>query len=313
MNFYFSGSPMTDAWTEQEARMVTHRLFSLHGDYSRAVKRWLGKVGIYEKYPKFIMLDSGAFTAWNKGYHTTVEEVIRSYDDFLESAEAGGLKFDEVWMISLDVIPGERGRTATEDEMKRAMDESDINTERLIKHFGKRILPVFHQNEPESRLHAVMEQAEYICLSPRNDMHENPRTEWASWAHTLCPNNRTHGLATTGIKMTYDVPWYSVDSASWVHLGAYGKIIIDLGDRYTAVPVSLDSSSIDERGGHYETLTPHEQEVVRDQIAEAGFTLAEVQNRFRPRALVNIHSMLKHAERAKNVTERKPAQGVLFA
>jgi hypothetical protein len=53
-------------------------------------------------YPRRIMLDSGAFTDWNKGRSSEVSDVVRSYRDFLDHA---GDLFDEVFLINLDVIP----------------------------------------------------------------------------------------------------------------------------------------------------------------------------------------------------------------
>lgn len=52
------------------------------------------------------MLDSGAFSAWNAGKTVSLDDVKRAYAAFLNKAEE---LFDEVWLINLDVIPGERG------------------------------------------------------------------------------------------------------------------------------------------------------------------------------------------------------------
>lgn len=182
-------------------------------------------------HPHTILLDSGAFTAWNKGEVTTVDEVKRKYARFIE--EAGDL-FDAIWMINLDVIPGERGRSPTEREVKEAVRVSDINFEILTKEFGERILPVFHQGEDNDRLIEVVNQVKgksnYLCVSPRNDIAETLRVKWSRDVHKLIrdqdPNIMTHGLATTGNKMVRDVPWYSGDSAAWVHHAGFGLVDI---------------------------------------------------------------------------------------
>jgi hypothetical protein len=182
-------------------------------------------------YPKAILLDSGAFTAWNKGEETTVDDVKRKYSSFIEAA--GGL-FDEIWGINLDVIPGAKGRDPTPDELKRAVEVSDVNFEILVKEFGNIILPVYHQGEPVERLAECAQQVDgksnYICVSPRNDLAEGYRVSWSRDAHAELkrswPEIKTHGLATTGNKMVRTVPWFSGDSAAWVQHGGYGMIDI---------------------------------------------------------------------------------------
>lgn len=182
-------------------------------------------------YPKAILLDSGAFTAWNKGEETTVDDVKRKYSSFIEAA--GGL-FDEIWGINLDVIPGAKGRDPTPDELKRAVEVSDVNFEILVKEFGNIILPVYHQGEPVERLAECAQQVDgksnYICVSPRNDLAEGYRVSWSRDAHAELKRNwpaiKTHGLATTGNRMVRTVPWFSGDSAAWVQHGGYGMIDI---------------------------------------------------------------------------------------
>jgi hypothetical protein len=182
-------------------------------------------------YPRSIMLDSGAFTAWNKGEKTTVEDVKRKYSKFIELAD--GL-FDEIWAINLDVIPGERGRDPTPQELEEAVRVSDLNYEILTKEFGNIILPVFHQGESPQRLVECAAQVDgrhnYICVSPRNDCAESIRINWARDVHSMLadkyPHVRTHGLATTGNRMVRNVPWYSGDSAAWVQHGGFGMVTI---------------------------------------------------------------------------------------
>ncbi|ARB06140.1 queuine tRNA-ribosyltransferase [Dinoroseobacter phage vB_DshS-R5C] len=182
-------------------------------------------------YPKAILLDSGAFTAWNKGETTTVDDVKRKYTSFIEKA---GDMFDEIWGVNLDVIPGEKGRDPTEDELKRAVEVSDINFEILVKEFGDIILPVYHQGESLDRLDGCVAQVDgksnYICVSPRNDLPEGKRVDWSRDVHFEIKRRyshiMTHGLATTGNRMVRTVPWYSGDSAAWVQHGGFGMIDI---------------------------------------------------------------------------------------
>ena len=182
-------------------------------------------------HPKAILLDSGAFTGWNKGEATSVDDVLRKYSSFINMA---GDQFDEIWGINLDVIPGERGRDPTPKELDDAVRVSDINFEILVKEFGDIILPVFHQGETPERLDECVGQvagkSNYICVSPRNDLAETLRVKWSRDCHGILtdkyPDIMTHGLATTGNRMVRTVPWYSGDSAAWVQHGGFGMIDI---------------------------------------------------------------------------------------
>jgi len=318
MRMYMSGTPRNDPYQPVENRLCTHRLFSMHGEYEKAVMRWLKDVkdGIFtaeayfEKnpqhlnhiikrdsarrvhqdqfvkhglrsmidwdtaeviehvcqstqsaspYPRFLLLDSGAFTAWNKGEVVTVEDVKRKYARFIDMAD--GL-FDEIWMINLDKIPGERGRDPTPAELDEAVKISDINFEILTKEFGNWVQPVFHQGESDIRLRECVDQVKsgsgYLCVSPRNDLPEGMRVEWSDEAHKKIaayhPGIRTHGLATTGNNMIRRVPWYSGDSAAWVQHGGYGMVdILHIGKncvpgrnpRYKNYFLTLDNVEVD--------------------------------------------------------------------
>ena len=190
MHLYQSGTPRNDLFQIVENRLCSHRLFSMHGSYEKAIMRWLSDVrdgvttleSFIDKYPEHrdyamngdttrrikqqeldddrdwvmldvigaisdsdvfkrkhpshILLDSGAFTAWNKGDVTEVDEVLRKYSMFLD--QAGNL-FDEIWMVNLDVIPGEKGRDPTErGTHQMQVRKSDENLEILQKEFGTR-------------------------------------------------------------------------------------------------------------------------------------------------------------------------------
>lgn len=229
MHFYMSGTPRNDVYQRQENELCSHRLFSLHGDYQRAVHKWLDDViaAPEHPYPKFIMLDSGAFTAWNAGGEVTLDEVFDSYARFEEKA---GDLFEKIWMINLDKIPGERGRDPTPQEINEALQISDVNYKRLVDRFGERILPVFHQGEDMERCFELADLARYICISPRNDLPEKKRADWSLDRHkelrAVHPDIMTHGLATTGNIMLKEVSWTSVDSAAWVLHAGFGKVDI---------------------------------------------------------------------------------------
>lgn len=338
MFFYMSGTPRNDVLQRQENALCSHRLFSLHGDYQRAVHKWLDDViaAPHHPYPKFIMLDSGAFTAWNAGGEVTLDEVFESYDRFEQKA---GDLFEEIWMVNLDKIPGKRGVDPTPAEIDEALRISDENYARLVDRFGVRILPVYHQGEDMERCFELAEMADYICISPRNDLPEGERAKWSYDRHeqlrTRFPNARTHGLATTGNKMLRDVPWTSIDSAAWVLHAGFGQVDIFEGDRYRNYFVSDDPRkaglanqhlggmavtgesgeeeivvpALEEQGGRIHGGMPRSQrELIFNTFESYGFDLDEIIKNSRARSLVCMGELAKYCEWASAQQVGKPRQ-----
>jgi len=316
MNFYMSGTPFDDQWQKQERAICTHRLFSLHGSYRRAVDKWVLRVkealevDPNAPYPKAIMLDSGAFTAWNKGHETSVDEVLDAYSSFMEDTVG---MFDEIWMINLDKIPGEKGRDPSLAEINEALEVSDRNYKILVDTFGERILPVFHQGEDDARLFEVAEmvkgKSEYICVSPRNDLPERQRHTWSRNVHRILhdqyPECRTHGLATTGNVMIREVPWYSIDSAAWVLHAGYGMIDIFHKDKYRNYFVSYEGGKHERGEQHLDNLPPRLQEEINGVIQGYGFPLEEVQKEFRARSIICMGELNRYAQWAREHQEQK--------
>ena len=196
-------------------------------------------------HPKHIMLDSGAFTAWNTGKPVTLDEVKSVYSRFLN--EAGGL-FDEVWLVNLDVITDDK---TGPEEKSRAIKQSDRNFATLQSEFGNCVLPVFHQDEGKERLLEVVDQAKgYLCLSPLNSKPEEERWRWATLARSalsdLDCDVRTHGLATTGNNMLRYATLLSGDSEAWLRHARYGVVDLIENEKFVAeCPRSLSTRDAD--------------------------------------------------------------------
>lgn len=304
VNYYFSGiGNFSVEQKEMLSRVCTYRLQSCHKEYIKQTTDWMYYASRHKNTVE-IMLDSGAFTAWNKGKVVTLEPLVEIYSALIEKYEHG---LKKVWLINLDRIPGQRGRTATPEEIEEAIVESDANFEVLKKHFGDRVLPVFHQNESKQRLHDVCKQAEYICVSPRNDVGEKHRISWAAEVHTLLAKEsrkiRTHGLATTGMHMLRNVDWFSADSAWWLQTAINGSVF------YLSHDGDLRTIQVSDRAGarkdalqHYSTVPSAMQEVIDARLAIHGFTYKQVSEHHTPRFIVCILEVLKWLE----VAQAKP-------
>jgi len=306
MKVFFSGIGKGTVEGDPRLGSPRFRLFSCHGNYFQfALKTFPLCATIDQEFE--VMLDSGAFTAWTKGEEIEVEELIRTYGTVLDK---WGHLATKCWLINLDKIPGSPGRTAGPEEMDEAIRISDVNYERLVKEFGDVVLPVFHQGESSARLAEVAAMGDYINVSPRNDMGERLRVKWAKEVHSkLPPGVRTHGLAATGLPMMQDVPWHSVDSASWIMVASYGHVWWP--GTMQLVSCSDDSPTRYEAGKHYTTMAEPQQKAFEAFAEKYGMTMDELRSDFTHRMIWN---RLVQSEIYRDIPAEvsKPLQDGLF-
>ena len=268
---------------ERLARAFTHRLCSCHDAYVKEAELWADLSRIEGSAVQEIMLDSGAFTAWSKGKPVKLENLVKIYRRIMALIPP----HVQVWLINLDVIPGSPGVTAGLEEMKQAIKTSDENFKVLKSEFGDIVLPVFHQNEAEERMFEVAEQSDYICVSPRNDLPEWTRVNWSNYVHRKLPGKKCHGLAATGGTMLKQVPWYSVDSATWLYTGVMGRVNFNDNGRLTAIATSAQSPDRFNEGMHILNMPPETAQAVVDRAAGYGLTLDQIVNDQHARRLMS--------------------------
>ena len=217
--------------------------------------------------PSVMIIDSGAFTAWSVGKQVQLHDLVAYYEGLIRQYGAR----HQFLFISLDAIPGERGRIATSDEINTAVQTSYSNYLTLHQHFpGYTVLPVFHSGEDFRLRDAYLNLTDYLCLSMDQGMSEHQRLEWAKRA--AVPGFKYHGLAATGNNMVTQIPWTSVDSSSWLTVAAMGGVLWPTPDnRFRVMPVSVDSPLRHEAGKHYSTLSDIERQAVAKFFTDRGF------------------------------------------
>lgn len=291
MKYFLSGASGIRAHLVPDvAAFIEYRLLSMHKAFKGNTKVWCEVSHHKKSGMKEVMLDSGAFTAFTKGHKVTLEDLIATYDDTLSKLNP---KLT-VWLINLDVIPGEYGRIASPKEIEAALDASDLNFKRLRKRYGERVLPVFHQTESTARLKEIVAMAPFIGAGFRQDFSEEHRIRTAEevleYAHSK--GVLVHGLATTGYKMLKRAPFDTVDSASWLYTAAMGGVhFIDQAGDLADIPVSNQSPMQRDARAHYKTLSAEEQAWIRAQVESAGATIEQVESDLSYRILVNAHQM----------------------
>lgn len=291
MDYYFSGIGAAQPnFIRYSTRLIPYRLLSCHGSYKAYAHKWITEtIECGHGQNQTIMLDSGAFTAWNKGTPIDLKHLLPVYREFVGSYLH---KVKEIWLINLDKIPGSPGVDPSIEQIDEAMWVSDQNYETLVREFGPRILPVFHQGESSQRLNAIEAMGEYICVSPRNDVGEIHRVRWARDVHSRLPQGKmTHGLAATGFAMMTTVPWQSVDSATWVAHSSYGMVLTSLNGMLHVIGVSSDTPARHNEEQHVETLNSLARRDFMARVEEAGMTLENLRHDYKARLAFSMREV----------------------
>ena len=216
-----------------------------------------------------LMLDSGAFSAWNRGESLSTEDYIEYVKEHLKYLDS---------YVNMDVLPGRYGEKYTQKDVEYSASQSYENLQ-IIKASGLSPLPVYHQGEDWSWLEKLLDDGEtHIGISIKKDMAETRgraligrQRTWLDQAFRLLSNRngelfaKVHGFGITTFPLMVRYPWHSVDSTSWSLQAGYGKILvpvyIDGCPDYSQKPLSVVMSGRQQRWGgnkksQFEAISP---------------------------------------------------------
>ena len=245
----------------------------------------------------FGIVDSGAFTVWNKGGTISVKGYSKKLANLLISFDIAA---------NLDVIPGKRGMSArditkamTEDAARQGWDNYIYLSDLFGTH---RIMPIYHQGESLSWLKKMVDYGcEYIGISPSNDYHTNQRMHWLDdvfdYLTSLPEMPKTHGYAVTSPVLMKTYPWFSVDSASWVHKGGMGVVSTPFGDF-----IFSDREEMMKRNQRW---SPEMEKKIIDYFANYSMTIDDLKRDYKVRWKANAIHMLHLEDQCKYVKKIK--------
>lgn len=185
---------------------------------------------------------------------------------------------------------------------------------------GVQPVPIVHYGTPMEYVDRYLETGRYDFLGVGGLGQGVSRGQYYTWGDEffthICPasNNylpviKTHGFAMTSWDLITRWPWWSVDSATWVKVAAYGHIIVprwtpEGGFRFDRPPMTVTLSNKSpnqkEKDKHYKNARPGVKGQVRAWLNEIGIALGvedengeEVERgvltHHQPRSLANIH------------------------
>lgn len=241
-----------------------------------------------------LLMDSGAFSAWNNNQEINLDEYIQYCTDNLDAIDN---------IVALDVIPGKPGyKDIPLEEREAAAAQGYENYQYMIKKGldPQKVIVVFHQGDHFHWLERLRDDGvPYIGLSPANDRTTPEKMKWLDECMYYATDSRGfplqkwHGFAVTSVALMKRFPWYSVDSATWIKFAAYGTLIIptlvgsefiwdDESPSYINVSNHPHSKAQGKEGKHMNTLTSREIEKMHKYFALARMKLGTSTFDYRP-------------------------------
>lgn len=228
-------------------------------------------------------LDSGAFSAWNRGVEIDIDDYINY---IIENKE-----YIDVY-ANLDVI-GDAEKT--------------YKNQKYMESKGLTPLPVYHTNKEslEWLEKYIKEGYTYVAMGgvAGKDISVSQIQGLFDviFSRYICDRNgyakiKVHGFGITSFDLLFRYPWFSVDSTTWVMCAQFGQIIVPRFENkkfvYDKKPVKLDISEQSPRrkkeGMHFDNISEKERNIVLSYLEQKGITLEQVQSDYFSRWKINI-------------------------
>jgi hypothetical protein len=228
-----------------------------------------------------LFLDSGVFSAWNRGESLD----IKKYIEFVKETEHLLTCY-----ANMDVIPGKFGEKRTMDQVE-ASAQGSYKNQQIMKDAGLTPIPIFHQGESFTWLDKMLNEGEpYIGISTAKDVPNREQRRWLDHVWSVItdkngvPYVKTHGFGITNISLLLRYPWYTCDSTTWSLAAGFGLVYIP-GIRsgkpdYSQLPVRIimsgrQQSAWSSAKRQYEALSDIERAHVDHYLNYVGVSIPE--------------------------------------
>ncbi|MGA3115759.1 MAG: hypothetical protein ABSF90_15155 [Syntrophobacteraceae bacterium] len=232
---------------------------------------------------KKIIIDSGAFSVWNKGETIDFNKYLQYCMDNIKNA---------TYVVNLDIIPGQPGDKnlrLMQSEVECSASEGYENYKKMIQAGipKEKVIHVFHQGESWKWLEHMADEMTYIGLSPGNDRSREEKIDWLMDCMkyvTDCdgrPIIKFHGFAVTSLKAVRLFPWASIDSSTWGIAAGLGRIMIPRrkGDGWwdfsSDTPLIYNCSQVQDNLEHVDHQPGSVQDLISDYFQSLDLAKGE--------------------------------------
>lgn len=204
-----------------------------------------------------VFLDSGAFSAFSLGISVDLPAYCRWC---IENGDL--IRVDEDGSLMASVLDGIGDPLQT------------YRNQLAMESLGVRPLPCFHYGEDERYLEYYMQNYSYITIGGMVPISTPQLFHWLDriFGDYICdgagrPRIKVHGFGLTSAQLMERYPWYSVDSSSWVQIGAHGNLFMD----GKTLAFSSQSPNAKVAGQHVCTIPEIMREAVFKKLTDDGF------------------------------------------
>lgn len=162
-----------------------------------------------------------------------------------------------------------------------------------LKELGCNTVPVYHGDQPIYWLEKYIDDGhKLICIGSIKRNNKNLRMYYNK-CFNLAEKHGVllHGLAVTSLSLMYGLPWYSVDSATWAKVAAFGCILCTSGsvnDTFGYVHMTNRRHG-QSRGIEYCELDRGQKKALELTVNEDGFDVKDLVESGAARSLYNIY------------------------
>lgn len=276
-SFYRKASPNA----RELRKAIGHHLESYHYIHKGRYVDLIAQDG------KKVFLDSGAFSAFSLGVDISIE----AYADFVK----GHSHIIEMASV-LDAIGDPEGT---------------YRNQKRLEQLGAEVLPCFHYGEPLDLCEHYVKNYKYMTIGGMVPIPNNKLEPWLDevWGRVLTDSDglartKVHGFGLTARSLMAKYPWYSVDSSSWVQVGANGGVVIP--ELPQPIAISDRSPRRKDFMGHYSTLPPETRGHVERLLNYYGMSPEEVATDYRARWSLNAYAYYRLGELLGDDHWRRP-------
>jgi hypothetical protein len=271
-------------------------------------KRLSGSLDTSIKAGVGIMMDSGAHTfhKMRKSAGGTISSSRKQHFSHIE-------KLKGEWMKTYAKYCRENMHlwdwAVTFDYVKHCPEIFRV-TELLEKDIKAKLVPVFHGDQSTVWLERYADSGHKLV-----GLGSVPRAGWKGmeYYYGKCfdvaekVGLKLHGFAVTSLSLMFRFPWYSVDSATWVKVAAYGKIIVidPVRNVVNQIHVSDRASTF---SSSYNHMPKTIRRMLRTQVEADGFDFDEVRSDLIERGAYNAFQFCHKIPQLKESVAREKVQ-----
>lgn len=289
---YFSGGPASSAKEEDIIKQgAKYRCFSY---------AYTCKDGFYYQKPTAralsisvendlgVMMDSGAAS-----FHNLQKKGLRKLGGKYSVRHEGELK-DLVINSYVKYVKKERKNWdfyLTFDYLKQCPIIYDVTKE--LEKKGIRPVPVYHGDQSTEWLTRYCSEGhKLICLGSVKRNAKTYRLYFDKCFNIAAKHGVVlHGLAITSLSLMFGFPWYSVDSATWAKVAAYGCILCTsdtVNDTFGYIHMT-DRRHGQSRGVEYLDLSKTQKKSIEREVNDCGFDIHDLCTDSGVRSLYNVY------------------------